>query len=234
MRKESYRTYIIMALTFLFSYFLFVLPAFADETIVFTTTTDGDILLLGGGRTGLAQRFVPSADAVSAIVTAYGYHVGSGSGDVLLSIQGDAAGQPDGSTIASTTIDHQDFTDTDCGSPNPPIAFPEMTAALLNGVTYWLVFTAPDAVFPTDGYSLCTEAGDEDFLGTQGSWGDDVRKDMKGQIELFAASGGEEGATSTAATSTEMTIHNPNQDLFNGIMLLLMSYLGVVWLFRRR
>lgn len=44
--------------------------------------------------------------------------------------------------------------------------------------------------------------------------------------------GGGGGGSSTAASST--TVFNPNQDLFNGFTIFLMSMFGMIWLFRRR
>lgn len=52
--------------------------------------------------------------------------------------------------------------------------------------------------------------------------------------ECTGGGGGGGGDATTTATTTIYYINNPNQDLFNGYIMLMITMFGVIWFFRKK
>jgi len=105
MRKEPYRTYAIMLLTFLFSYFLFVLPAFGDETIGGTLShSQANVIGYNADNRGwVATHFTPtvSGSFTSGQVSA---QLAAGARSFTVEVRTDNGGVPSNTVIADSSV----------------------------------------------------------------------------------------------------------------------------------
>jgi len=84
----------------------------------------------------LARKIVPNADYDNINVSVGLKKVGSPTDDVIVSIQSDSSGFPNGTPIETLNIDGAELSTTQTTA----FALGDITVSLLDGVIYWIVF----------------------------------------------------------------------------------------------
>lgn len=224
-------------------FFASVLPAFA-ETITWASSSN-DLDNYGNtSQAKIAQPFTPSVNADTASVVFGVKPSGSPTDNVTIDIFADSAGLPSGSSLGGTSLPHGSI-GSDCTTP---ITFPSITGlSLVGGTQYWVVFGRSGSQDGTNKYTYCGQDSTPGvfyyFLNNTTwtlGWGNIFK-----QIVL-TSSGGGGGSTDGAfpngsevfpgqsASTTFSIVDNPTQDFFNGMVLFLMSFFGLIWIFKSR
>jgi len=196
-------------LALLLAFFLGSSIALADETIVFSATSNGGGALFG--RTSdisyYANSFVPTDDVLTAQVnTAISYYDGGANiHDIGVVILGDTAGSPNTTVYGSTTISGASLTTGACAVPASDISTSEFSAVLTGGTTYWVKLQRLGAYqSPNYNPAICTQsAGGSGVLKytiDNTTWSDyGPSYGMYGSIDLF----GEQPASMTLLTELD-------------------------------
>jgi len=202
----------------------FATIAFADDYIETTGATNG-ILVWGdatGGQTRLAQKVtVATAGTVETAEACFKENTGAPTDDVVLGFYTDNAGEPD-APVASAQIDGT------VGSTNQRHTF-TFTPFAVTATDYWVVLSRSGSLDPSNFYSNCGDdaSGTEFLYERSGSWNSYTGT---GNIAFNVVT----GSSTPPATTTASTINNPNQDMFNAIVVFFMSWFGVMWILRKR
>jgi len=157
---------------------------------------------------------------------------GSDADDAVLEIWTDSAGEP------GTLLEQGDTMPSIDGGASTETSTFDGTLVLDSGVTYWLVWSRTGS--PDNGayFRNAYGTGSGYFWNGGAGWFEESGESLIFSIEGALASSTDPDPDPdpdpTATTTTSGVINNPNQDIFNAIMVFLISYLGVVWLFRRR
>jgi len=116
---------------------------------------------------------------------------------------------------------HPDGLQTDAGSSGLVVFY----LAFYDSTTYCYEDLATGSICVDPGTNLVEF---ENISGTSVVVGTPI-----GDIDTFDFNEGSGGSGGTSATSSEMTVSNPTQDLFNGILLFMLCFVVVIWLFKR-
>jgi len=229
---------------FLVAVLLFLLPGtfvFADYTI--STVTNSSSLTAvgytdgaGDDRVSDAQQVITTgAGTVSSIVMSVAT-AGSPGDNLVMKIYADSGDLPSGAAIATSNNVSAGVMGSGCPGGNSATRDETFTfsspVSLSAATKYWFAIERTGALDGTDFYRACgDDAGaitPNSFAKYTSSWANSPQT-----IRLTAdvVEGGSSG-TSTA-TSTDVTVDNPNQNLFNGVILFMLSFWGVIWFFRK-
>jgi len=246
--KEPYKTYTLNAFVMISFFLAFItLAAFFDKAYADYSPTlgSGTSAILefgqdastGGDSDKVAAKF--TTVGVGDVVTAHVIlkKVNTSSDNVIVSVFATDGTKPTGSTLGDSDAVAISSFSTGCAS----VDFTFSTPVTISAATeYWLVLSRTGTLDNTNRPQVCGTSSGGDHQVTihrtdTGVWQDGGSLDtmqIGGSVDITEGGGGGGGGE---ATTTEPTvINNPNQDLFNGIVLFLVSFFGTVWLFRRR
>lgn len=241
MTSSFYFSFVLRQFWLSFFGLLLFLPAFVHaETINLgaSVTTLQSCAYDDADRHQCAQAFTPSVNASditwSGKVTAYN----SPSIHLVLAVQGDSGGHPDGTDLGTLDVDPAGLSTGTCSVGAATHNF-TITASLTGGTTYYLVFRKAAAVNASDWYTPCVDGGGTPIMQTEasGTWASSSNGELYGTITTTeGGGGGGGGATSTTdkikyATSTAEQI---TQVYFNGFVLYFIGMFGFIWLLRKR
>lgn len=232
--KEVYGTLTRIFVVLIFSGSLLFYPSvsLADETIPFTNdVVEQDELGAAALTVVVAQPFTPSSDA-TAFDLKFRYFVADPSGGsgsfLVLTIEGDSGGHPDGSAIYSDTSSYgYGSAPADCASASDSDTGVQ-TLSLTAGVTYWVVFSY-SGVTPVR-YGICgsSTATQVAVRYRSGAWSNAVANALYQQIILTNAIEG--GGAFSPASTTPMTYQ---ENMFvAGVLLFFVSLMGWGYIFR--
>jgi len=244
MKKEPYRTYIIIALEIVFLYAIFVLPAFADEAIESTNeanssggtaigyTSGGDIRLAAG--VAFTPTITGTIESVVVSVTVAG---GSPSDGLVVELQAGSS-LPDNTVIESTdTITSIASSCTNAATNDRTFTF-DSPAPVTAGTKYWIVVKRAGAQSDSNFYRLCGSgsAGAPYYEAHKyGSGWTDETSDAQSRISLTVIEGeGEEPPAATSTDSVTSSEAQAQQNLFNGFVIFFIFMVFPIWLFRKR
>jgi hypothetical protein len=104
------------------------------------------------------------------------------------------------------------------------------TTTLSTGTNYWLVLNRTGSINAVNRYGWAAFAGTGATSAVNtGSWAADTNSFVY-EIDGTAVV----APTSTTATATTTLISDPNRDFFNGQLLFLIGFFGIIWLFKKR
>jgi len=197
---------------------------FADYTVTSTSMTDGIITIASGEWERAAQELPITGEGTIQNVEFCLYNSGSPTGDVIMSIQGDSGGNPDGSTIASATLNATSF-DSSHVRRTFSLASP---LSMTSSTDYWIVITR--STMDGGGVVPCGDASaGAGGRGYNGSWNTLSGRDFN--ISVLVTEGSPTPPSPSMSTSTP--VDNPNQNIFNMIILFMGSMWFVVWSLRK-
>jgi len=216
--------------------------SYADEVITFATTVanalnfnrSGDILYG-------AQAFTPSANAgsLTAILEMARGDIGF-TANVILTVEGDNAGEPDGNTLGTASISGGTLTidvNGDCsGGAHSTKTFPTITGlSLVSGTQYWLVVgrsMTPQStpVMP----EICdgTYTPKEHYYDS--TWNTAGTRGFVGEVDLLTAGGGGGGGTATSTAVATSSVDQTQNNVWQGWWTFFAVLCLVVWLGRTR
>jgi len=183
-----------------------------EETTVQITVSTGR--LAGFGFTTVGAGTIETAEIC----------LGNGATTIPISIRTNNAGEPSSTEIGTGEI----------AGPTDPAA--RYTVTFDTPVTvdastqYWLVVEG-DASNPQPCGEGGTTNGSFPVEFDQGSGY--ATSNMVPNMVVFVTEGGGGGGTTSTSTATTTLINNPNQDLFNGLVLFFGVFWFVVWFFKR-
>jgi len=197
-----------------------------------------------------AQQFTISNSEDIASTTVCIATSGSPTDNVVVSYVNDSGGLPGTTVYGSTQLSYTAF-----GSTVVPCAgtqtFSDVSGLGLSPGTYWEVFSRSGTLDDTNLYYISLSNGGslsiaayngsvwrQSSLGTSKNW-------IQGNINFMTgtpASGGtnsspngsEVWGTGNLASTTFGIIDNPNQDVFNAMILFLAGFFGVIWVFAKK
>jgi len=152
---------------------------------------------------------------------------GSPSDDAVIYIEGNSSGQPDGTVLGSSQVPASSLTGT-CGAT----AYPTITTADLPAGTYWLVRGRSGSPDNTDNFLNCinhlsTTNTEQQSSGSWSGYG----LDMVGTMVTSDSGGGGGGGTGTTTPPT--VIDDPAEQIFDAMILFLLTMFGMIWFMRK-
>jgi len=227
MRKEPYRTYALIATVYLLVWFFFPAAVFADYSIDTNSDMTG-LMNFGdnatGGQEKLAQLFTTAGEGEIDEIQICLRENGTVADNLVMGLYTDNAGSPD-TLVEDVTIVG------DIGGSYARHTFTFATPVAVAATTnYWVVIGRSGGMDGSHNYAVCGEGTGSDFMYMRSSAWNSFGGEMNMAVSVLEAGGGG-SATSTSATSTP--VDDPNRDIFNGILLFMVSFFGTVWLFRR-
>jgi len=227
----------IFALAFVAgNYLAFPYIAKADYTID-TSTTSADEAFCGGlysnGSHGnfekCAQAFTTTDAGDIEGVTVGTRKQGSPVDELIVSIQADNSGEPDG-----TPIDSDMISGASLGGSCADAVFDFASTPLDASTKYWIVLERSGSTNNTNKYVGCggdSASSGEEAANYTGSVWNTRTPNYRVVLEIVSEGGGGEEATSTTATTT--LISDPNRDFAQGLWLFLAGFALMLWLFAK-
>jgi len=208
-------------------------PQFAlAETITFAGNplTDSDRV----GTASLfyvAQSFTPSVNADTVIPSFYATVFSSPTDNLVAAIYSDSGGQP-GTLIGSSQLSHSALA-ADCSTIN---TWPSISASLTASTVYWVVLYRSGSADATNDYKACLADGTTIKQSPPAiSWSNYIYGYWVGNLVTSSGGGGGGGGggASFMISTTTQLVDNPAQNMFNGMVLLIVGFFGTIWFFRR-
>jgi len=214
----------------------FLLPGVASaESFTFGTPPSDTGFSDAYGRTASIQQMgVQFTTTVTANTFDFNFDSatnGSPTDDTVVYIENDLGGFPDGTILGSSAVAASSLSGTCAATVYPTIT----TASDLPPGTYWAVRGRSGALDNSNNYLNCINHSSMTTTASRntGTWGT-YGLDMVGTLDTSETGGGGGGSSAVWNFSTTTTlVDNPTEQMFDAVVLFLMSMAFVIWLLRK-